>query len=360
MVESGVTLALQVSITTARAIVRAMKNHVRCKFGYIAHLVVLAALLFNSQPANARELDESLASDVGQAASSKTHTFQELGLRLPIPSGFMVADTFDGFGQPDSRSAIVLLRFPGAPISRVARDITRKAFAVRDMKLNSRKSLTISGKSALLFSVNQNVRDLPFAKWILVIGDDSETRTLTASYPLTDEAAATRLSASLKQSLLATQWIDIKDERSAEARGYAVASSTLLKMAAGPGRTLIMTSDGKLPTADANSPLLVFARSLPGNHVNDATAFASQRLNNFQGTQISKVRSRHHSLVDGIETIELVADAVDVATGSSLRVFQYLRVLDDEYFIVQGRVGAGVDEDVMEEFSHLARSVVLD
>lgn len=337
-----------------------MKNTASFKPACLTQLALFAAVLCGIQMAHARVSDHVASSDAGRTQGTTVHTFHDLGLRLPVPTGFMVADTFDGFGQPSSRSAIVLLRFPGAPMSKVSRDITRKAFAGRDMKLISRKTLEISGKSAILFGVHQNVGELPFAKWILVIGDDSETRTLTASYPLSNKTAAARLSASLKQSLLATQWDTIERKRTTEVPAYAVASSKLLKTAARPGRTLIMTSDGKLPTADANSPLLIFAHSLPGNRVSNVETFASQRLSNFKGTRIKQVRTRHYSMTDGIQTSELIADAADVATGNPLRVFQYLRILDDEYVIVQGRVGTETHERYIEEFRKLAHSVVLD
>jgi len=280
-------------------------------------------------------------------------SFPAAGVKLVRPKGFDDAENFHGFQQPNTKSSVMAVMIPG-PYSETSRGFTAEQLKTHGMKLRSKEDVRVDGNTAVLLSVTQNAYGTEFEKWILAVGNEKETRMVTATFPKSEEK---KLSNQLKAVVLSTTIDDTPPPDPTTDVGFVIAAPTKLKLTKGISKMLMYTKDGTIPLKSAEDPFFIAGSSISQGPIDDRRQFATQRLLNTANTRIIAVISNSEITIDGLDGYEIVADGNLTKSGNTVKVYQVLLYDDGTYILMQGRVAAHLADEYMSEFKTMARSL---
>lgn len=279
--------------------------------------------------------------------------FPACGLSLRQPTGFSRASQFEGFGDPETQSSVVVVCLQG-PFSAITAGFTEEQMGARGWTLRRREELQIDGQPALLVDFEQPAGGQVFSKLLLAFGDDSKTTLVTATFPKSHEE---QLAGRLKATLLSA--------RAAAAAAppglgtdlpFWVEASTKLKRSPGMNKALIYTEDGALPLRSPGDPLFIVAPSLSDVEMGDRRQFAEKRLSaTAQATGIT-VTSTEPVHVAGLDGFESLAEAEDAKSETPIVIYQVMLFDGGSYILMQGLVGTARREEFLPEFKAMSRS----
>ncbi|WP_373541972.1 hypothetical protein [Chamaesiphon sp.] len=278
--------------------------------------------------------------------------FPEVGLAIAQPPGFTKATSFYGFEQAATNSSIVLTKIPG-PYSQVTGGFTKAGLATRGISLISKQNVKIENQSGLLLNVAQSAYGQKFRKWIVVFGDEQNTRLITATFPST---TANQLGAQLKKVVLA---VSLRTSSAPVASSLpftitAVEGLSPVESATGLGKVAAFTKDGNIPTAAPTDPLFIVAPSLGAVPVLDQKSFATRRLAGYPLTN-TVVKSTTEIAIDNLTGWEIVADGRDRQTKAPLTIYQVvLYPQQGGYVLMTGIVGDKQAELYLPKFKAMA------
>lgn len=280
--------------------------------------------------------------------------FPEVGLAIPQPSGFTKATSFNGFEQSDTTSSVMLSKIPG-PFAAVTKGFNKSTLASRGIELISQQSVTIDRQSGLLLKVSQSAYGQKFLKWILVFGNEQNTKVITATFPID---SAPKLSDRLKKVILAVapSKTAAPDVSSLPFTVTAVEGLTRVTKIAALGKSAAFTKDGNMPSvAVVTDPLLIVAPSLGSVPIGDQKSFAQKRLSNYPQIEIAKVTATNEISIDNLSGWEITADARDLKTKATLKVYQVMLFPQaGGYVLMVGIVGDKQAERYLPKFKAIA------
>jgi hypothetical protein len=280
-------------------------------------------------------------------------SFPAAGVKLVRPIDFEDAENFHGFQQPSTQSSVMVVMIPG-PFSETTRGFTAEQLRTRGITLRSKEDVEIGGTIGVMLDVTQSAYGTEFAKWILAFGDEDETKMVTATFPITEQAS---LSDQLKAVVLGTKIDGTPPPPPGTDVGFAIVPSAKLKLTRGIGKMLMYTKDGTIPAKSPEDPLFIAAPSVSKVPMDNERQFAVQRLFQTAHTKISSVTSNNAITIDGLGGYEIVADGEDADSGTSLSVYQVILFDGGSYILMQGLVGANVADEYLPEFKSMARSL---
>jgi hypothetical protein len=287
---------------------------------------------------------------IGKTQQSPYVSFPTAGVKLIQPDGFAVAESFDGFQQPNTQSSVLTMMIPG-PFAETTKGFTAAGLKTRGMTLRSKENISIEGQTGLLINLVQTVNNTEFSKWIVVFGNQQETKMVTATFPTANTA---KLSAPLK-SVVLTAKNDLTSPQLGANVGFTIAAANKLKITRGMGKTLMYTKDGVVPVKSRLDPLFLVAPSLSQVTIVDRQKFATDRLAKTGSIKIDAVTTTNPITIDGLDGYEIIADAQDAA-GTALTLYQVMLFEDKSYLLIQGIVGTKIRDEYLPEFKAMARS----
>jgi hypothetical protein len=305
--------------------------------------------------AAARPVADDPASDADDKKSGLGDyvSFPAFGLKIRQPEGFEKADNFDGFGEPETQSSIMVLSIPAA-YSQVTAGMTREQLKKRGWSLESRDDVKVNGLPGILVHFEQPAGDEVFLKWSFIFGDDQKTTMVTATCP---KVQARQLSDRLKSAVLSLR----PDQATSPVPGadlpFTLAASEKLKISPGISRTLAYTKDGVFMIKSPDDPLFIATSSLGEVIVGDRRKFAEQRVLGTVHTKQMKVKSIDTITIDGLDGFESLAEAEEDLSGTPLIVYQVILFDEGSYILMQGHVGTKLRDDFLPEFKAIARSL---
>ncbi len=308
-----------------------------------------------AEPAAARPVADDPASDADDKKSGLGDyvSFPAFGLKIRRPEGFEKADNFDGFGEPETQSSIMVLGIP-APYSQVTAGMTKEYLKTRGWSLKSRDDVNVNGLRGILVHFEQPAGDEVFLKWSFMFGDDQKTTMVTATFPKVQER---ELSARLKSAVLSLR----PDRATAPDPGadlpFTLVATEKLKISPGINRTLAYTKDGVFMIKSPEDPLFVATSSLGEVIVGDRRKFAEQRVLGTVHTKQVKVKSNDRITIDGLDGFESLSEAEEDLSGTPLVLYQVVLFDEGSYILMQGHVGAKFRDDFLPEFKAIARSL---
>jgi hypothetical protein len=249
--------------------------------------------------------------------------FPEVGLAIPQPSGFTKATSFNGFEQADTKSSVMLSKIPG-PFAAVTKGFDKSTLASRGIDLISKQSVKIDNQQGFLLKVSQSAYGQKFLKWILVFGNEQDTKIVTATFPID---GAPKLSDRLKQVILAVapSKIAAPDVSALPFTITAVEGLVRVTKITSFGKSAAFTKDGNMPSSSViTDPLFIVTPSLGAVPVDDRKAFAQKRLSNYPQIEIEKVTAINEISIDNLPGWEITADARDLQTKATLKIYQVM------------------------------------
>lgn len=305
--------------------------------------------------APATEADPEPVPDRAPITAGEYVAFPAAGLKVRRPEGFDDAADFHGFMQRESMASVMVMHVPG-PFSEVSGGFSDEArLAQQGVQLLQNESLTVEGRSAALTHLSQSAAGIEVKKWVLTFGNEEETMMVMATFPASEEK---RLSAPLKEIVLATKLDDAPLLAPGEGLGFTLADSELLQPSRGLGgaKMLTLTKDGETQSGPPEDPLLIVGRSFSTAPKSERREYAVGRLFYTAGTGVENILSTEEITIDGLEGFEVVADGIDTETGIALRVYHVMLFDEGSYILIQGLVGADRSDRYLPEFKRLARS----
>lgn len=286
-------------------------------------------------------------------AAASTSAIAGTRVSLSVPKNFEVASDFAGIIWRDAGASVHVVEIPTSATEMRA-SFTKRALASRGMALSRVEDVESAIGAGTLFHVSQVAHGVEFQKWLLVAGSSSETVLLTATVPTT---LATELEHTLRESLLTATW---EPQRAVDPRdgvGFFVSETKDLKIARSVmGSALLLTEGGSQSTESVEAPFIVIARSTAEVAISDLSTFAKRRLAETNEISNQTVTYESELIVGGMPAHELLASAT--AENSPLVVVYQVVAFDGHhYYLIQGRVGAGLQDRYLEQFRTVARSL---
>ncbi|MBN2448120.1 MAG: hypothetical protein JXO22_15430 [Phycisphaerae bacterium] len=288
-----------------------------------------------------------------ESALGEYVAFPAAGTKLRQPEGFQKADSFDGFGEPETQSSVMAVSIPG-PYSQISAGFTQQQMKTRGWTLLGKKDVEVDGLPGILVHFEQPAAGKVYLKWSLVFGDDQKTTMVTATF---SKALERELSAKLKSAVLSTRLYQGATPEPGADSPFNVAVSQKLKLTPSIGKTLAYTKDGAIPTKSPEDPLFIVASSLGKGAIGDKREFAERRLRETAQTKQISVKSTDAIAIDDLDGYESIAEAQDAESGTPLVIYQVMLFDQGSYILMQGLVGAELRDEYLPEFKEMARSL---
>lgn len=273
-------------------------------------------------------------------------TFPNANVRLDAPFGFATALDFEGFGLPESKASVMVLRLDG-PYSQIADGFTEEALRSQGMTLLSKEVQQVGTLPGLLLNVRQNVSDTTFEKWLLVFGDQDDVHLVTAAYP---QWQAAHFSRKLRTTVLSARRLQegpasgstpaaFLPVETRETTPFRVETGTDLTLAREMGKMQAFTRDGIFPIQAPTDVLFIVAPSLGAVSVGDRNQYARNRVQQIEQVRGVTITAQSPVRVDDMDGVEIVARGNDIQTGTPLTIYQTMLFDAQGYYLMQGLVG---------------------
>jgi hypothetical protein len=284
--------------------------------------------------------------------SGRYVSFPNAGIKLIKPNGFDAADGFDGFQQPSTTSSVMVVKIPGS-FDRVTSGFTAEQLKAKGMTLQSKENIKIDGEKGLLISVTQTAYGIEFMKWMLVFGNDKDTKIVTATFPNNSDA---KLSANLKSIVMSAKLDTTAPSATGADSGFTIVASDKLKLTTTVNKVQLYTKDGVIPAKSPADPLFVVAPSFSRVTIADKQQFAVRRLYQTAHTKIGSVTATNPITIDGLNGYEISATGEDSDSGTPLAIYQVMLFDDKSYFLMQGLVGSQLRGEYLPAFQRMSYS----
>jgi hypothetical protein len=251
-------------------------------------------------------------------------------LGLVPPPGMAMSSNFFGFEDPDSNAAITLTSLPAEAYADLDKMISAEALKKQGMLLEKREALSLAIGQAFLMTGHQEKQ----YRWVLVASSPGLTAWVTVQVP---EAARDRYpDAAIRESLASLHIrpiIPVEEQlgllpfKLTELAGFQVAH--LL-----PGRAVVL-SDAPMD-APARSQILVGAAPGGPAEARDRGEFAREVFAATPNVRDVRITSSEALRLAGQPVHEIMAQARDMSSSTSLKVVQWLRFGGGGYIQVVG------------------------
>lgn len=276
-------------------------------------------------------------------------SFPGVGVAIRQPDGFIVDDSFDGFGLREKQTSILTLSLPG-PYREISGGFTKMHIEEQGWTFLNREELKIGEMPAVLVQFEQSATGTVFEKTTLAFGSDEKTTLVTATYP---KEFRDEFSAQLKAAVLSSR--PIKADQAAEELDLTVEGSKKLRRTFGFPGFIVYTSNGKMPLDSPKDPFFAIAKGFRG--VLDTKEFSEHRLRTHAHTKnVANVSTTPFS-VDGLEGFESTATARDEESDTPLTLYQAIVFDEKGYILMVGLVDIEKSDEYLPEFKKMARSL---
>ncbi|WP_036478248.1 hypothetical protein [Myxosarcina sp. GI1] len=278
-----------------------------------------------------------------------------LGTKISIvpPAGFVAATRFSGYQEEESNSSIVVTEI-SAPISQLKPGlINSEELAKQGMVLLTQQTVVVDGKDATMLKVRQKAYGTEFLKWILLLGNNTESVLVAAGFPQEFEA---QYSESLKYSLLTVTWNSEIATSPTEGLDYSLQEYGDLKLAQRLVNSLIYTKNGEFSSQSTNAPVFVVAPSVAPLY-KELGIFARERLLKTDNLREIAIASESKITINNLNGYEITAVGKDVKSEEKIVLYQVV-LLDSEnyYYLMQGQVDNKLTGKYLPVFKQFARS----
>lgn len=299
-------------------------------------LFLLLPFSLSAQTETSGEIANELSSEHVNVEGSK--------ISIVPPSGFIVANNFDGFQQLGTNSSIMVTEIPG-PYSKVADGLTKENLKAQGVILESTDNVVVNGKTGKFLRGRQIAYGSMFNKYVLVFGDENSTIMLNGMHPL---ELKDELELELKNALLSVVYDEDKIIDAEGSVNYEVdVDGTKFKFAKMISNSLIYTGDGIIPTQSADKAAFMVATSLGKVEIDDKKLFSINRIMMYPTVEDLSIDDITAVTIDDISGYQIVARGTNEKTGKAKLVFQIILFSDNLYYMMIGQAEDDFEENVI-------------
>jgi hypothetical protein len=249
---------------------------------------------------------------------------------LVPPAGMSPVPNVAAFQDSQKRARILIIDLPREAYGVLEREMSEESLAAKGLKEVARQAPRLASGPAFLVSGRQTAGAETLSKWILVARGAATTAMVTAEVP--EASAETYPPAAIQAALLS---LAFRAPQPMEQQ-LAKLPFTLSDLAGfTPVRTLggsaLYLSAGTGDDNGAKEALMVIGRAGGVPESDKMELFARRLLGSLPTTKALKVDRSEPLRVRGLPGYEIRATATDIATGTPVKVVQWLRVERGSY-----------------------------
>jgi hypothetical protein len=284
-----------------------------------------------------------------RAAAVEPTPIPNTRVALVVPAGFQLAHGFPGIGLDEDLTSVLVTELP-VPLEVSLPTFSAEALAARGITLHRSGVVEVSGRRATLVHASQRVAGMDFRKWMLLLGDETETVMVVATTPIELEATYQE---ALVETLASVQWTPQPRETPA-ALSFSIREPEPLRIVTSAGNALVLSDPAYDGSGERLPPVVSVGYSLARVQIADLPAFARGRLEETVSIFEIEILEESERRLDGMPAHAIEADAHDANTNREVRVRQVLATDGDRYYLIQGIA----ERNEAERFSELFDAVV--
>lgn len=265
------------------------------------------------------------------------------------PAGFDKSVNFTGFQQNNNSSSIMIVEIPG-PFSEIIKGFTKSGLKTQGVDLIDKRDLKIDNFPAVFIEAEQAAYGIPFTKYILTFGTDSNTTMINGMFP---KELSEPMSAEILESILSVVYESNKDVYPFDEIEFKVdIENTKLKYANVIANAALYTVDGKVPTESADKTFYSIARSLGEIEIIDKKQYAIDRFKKIASVTDINPEKITDIEINGFSGYEIIAQGTNNKTGSAEQIYFVMLFNHNLYYLL-----IGVAEDNFENNIELFNKV---
>lgn len=273
---------------------------------------------------------------------------------LDPPAGFSQASAFLGFQHVQALSTIEVRELE-TPFNKIAVQITPEVFATQALELRKKQALQLDSRSALLFHlVAEGGAAADFNKWVLVIGDNYRSLSITAAYPSMSEQ---KQGSKLRDALLTTRWLRTPEQQLFYDLPFTASETENLKYTRRTRNMLVLADTSAAGELSSSSPSIVIGHLESADELTDIKGISHRQLQALNSLEIIEVTEEEEVKVDGIKAYRIAARARPKEGGSALWFEQIIAFQLYKYLLVQSSVPEDQVEDYLPQFEQVVGSI---
>jgi hypothetical protein len=244
---------------------------------------------------------------------------------LVPPQGFEVSAVGRGFGDPQNKSAIMILEMPPQAFPEVEKAMTADILKQQGVAVAFRETLNLKNGKALLIGGRQTVEGTPLRKWIMVAETPTATALVTALVP--DDAKNAYSDAVIRAALVSIDKRDVVPPD--ELLGlvpFRLTDTAGLRPIRVEGPTIFLTDGPKDVLEPGEQPLMVVAAA-PGGPAESAQRdnFARTMFSSTGSFKEVRIVSTDLLRLNAMQTHQILAEGKDARSGADIKMVQWVR-----------------------------------
>jgi hypothetical protein len=244
---------------------------------------------------------------------------------LAPPQGFEVSAVGRGFGDPQSKSAIMILEMPPQAFPEVEKAMTADILKQQGVAIAFREALNLKNGKALLIGGRQTIEGTPLRKWIMVAETPTATALVTALVP--DNAKNAYSDAVIRAALVSLDKRDVVPPD--ELLGlvpFRLTDTAGLRPIRVEGPTIFLTDGPKDVVEPGEQPLMVVAAA-PGGPAEPAQRdnFARTMFSSTGSFKDVRIISTDLIRLNAMQTHQILAEGKDAKSGADIKIVQWVR-----------------------------------
>lgn len=287
------------------------------------------------------------------ANSNLTAEYQEVrGSKISIipPKDFEVATAYMGFQHVESNSSIMVLTI-SSPFSETLKSLTTESLTRQGLQVEKTETITNKKYSGILFSMYQNIAEVQYRKYILVLGTEKETIIINGITPRANAA----IDLAINKALLTAFYQVDKVLTPFDTVDFEISTNdTNLIFAKNNPNMLIYNLDGKIPSEGADKTAFVVVKTLSKAEITDKKQFAANQIKMLP-VQITNIKSLIPIEINSLSGYEIYAEGVNRKNGNKEIAYQVILYSDKSYYILYGSAEANFERN-LELFKKVAKT----
>lgn len=277
------------------------------------------------------------------------------GTRVSLvpPEGFVLADRFTGYVCESDRASIIVTEIPGDFFELAANFTNPTELEKKDLLWLNTERVTVDLHHAFLIKAQQTVYDVDFIKWILLLGNESESLILMATIPKHLELDYLE---TLKQSLLTTHWDRKRSSPLNNDLAFKIDEYGDLKLAKQVTNALLYTKNGVFPALSIDDPIFVVVPSVIQQFI-DPEPFAQKRILGIENITQLEIKKSQKVVINNLKGHEIIASGIETRSQKPITIYQIILFdTNDYYYIIQGQIGKSNHQKYLPLFKMMAHS----
>lgn len=299
-----------------------------------------------------------LASLALMGAASAADVVFPPGSRIGLapPADMEVSQRFTGFESRSKSAVITAVEMPAEAFADLSGGLTAENLKRQGVTMTARETFAVAGGEAVLVEGDQGGGSAPLRKWLLVVKEPTMTAFVIGQMLGDGESEVGREMREALKTIAIRAPRDLGEQVAAlPFRLGETAGFRPVRVMA--GNSVLLTEGPSDTIREAEQPALMIAQSTGGPPRDQREAFARAALrsnNTLKEVAFERAQSFRQR---GADWHEIVARAVDVASGRPVVVSQALRFGPDHYVRVLGMARVEARDEMLSRFRTVSDAV---